>query len=175
MSCRFRRADDRADLRTLFPGWVPSPAWRLASAEIATNDNWQDNVNAIDIRKNGLAPPNPSESALVLHLPAGPYTAIVRGTNGSTGVALAWNSVNGKIYVAENGRDEVPSQTCPVAPRARTGSRRDLFMSFGYTTRITMNSSRRCSLQNQRPSGAVSADRLLVFAYHHHARRNTIV
>jgi arylsulfate sulfotransferase len=56
---------------------------------IATNDNWQDNVNAIDIQKNGLAPPDPSESALVLRLPAGSYTAIVSGANGGTGVALA--------------------------------------------------------------------------------------
>ncbi len=56
---------------------------------IATNDNWQDNVNTIDIQRNGLAPPNPSESALVLHLPAGRYTAIVTGANGGTGVALA--------------------------------------------------------------------------------------
>src|SRR5919198_601272 len=55
---------------------------------IATNDNWQDNVNAIDVRRNGLAPPNPSESALVLHLPAGAYTAIVRGANGGTSVGL---------------------------------------------------------------------------------------
>jgi hypothetical protein len=56
---------------------------------IATNDNWQDNVNAIDVQRNGLAPPNPSESALVLRLPAGSYTAIVRGANGGTGVGLA--------------------------------------------------------------------------------------
>jgi hypothetical protein len=56
---------------------------------IASNDNWQDNFNAIDIQKNGLAPPNPSESALVLRLPAGSYTAIVRGANGGTGVGLA--------------------------------------------------------------------------------------
>jgi arylsulfate sulfotransferase len=56
---------------------------------IATNNNWQDNANAIDIQRNGLAPPNPSESALVLHLPAGTYTAIVSGANGGTGVALA--------------------------------------------------------------------------------------
>jgi hypothetical protein len=56
---------------------------------IASNDNWQDNINAIDIRKNGLAPPNSSESALVLRLPAGAYTAIVRGANGGTGVGLA--------------------------------------------------------------------------------------
>jgi arylsulfate sulfotransferase len=55
---------------------------------IASNDNWQDNVNSIDIGKNGLAPPNLSESALVLHLPAGAYTAIVRGANDATGNAL---------------------------------------------------------------------------------------
>src|SRR4029077_4423174 len=63
--------------------------YNSAGTAIATNDNWQDNVNAIDIQKNGLAPPNPSESALVLPLPAGSYTAIVRGANGETGVALA--------------------------------------------------------------------------------------
>jgi hypothetical protein len=56
---------------------------------IASNDNWQDNINAIDIQRNGLAPPNALESALVLHLPAGSYTAIIRGANGATGNALA--------------------------------------------------------------------------------------
>ena len=55
---------------------------------IASNDNWQDNVNSIDVQKNGLSPPNPLESALVLHLPAGTYTAIVSGANGGTGVGL---------------------------------------------------------------------------------------
>ena len=63
--------------------------YNSAGAAIATNNNWQDNVNAIDIQRNGLAPPNPSESALVLHLPTGRYTAIVTGANGGTGVALA--------------------------------------------------------------------------------------
>jgi hypothetical protein len=58
-------------------------------AAIARNDNWQDDINAIDVRKNGLTPPNPSESALVLQLPAGAYTAIVRGANGGTGIGLA--------------------------------------------------------------------------------------
>jgi arylsulfate sulfotransferase len=57
--------------------------------EIATNDNWHDNVNWIDVQRNGLAPPNALESALVLHLPAGAYTAVVRGANGATGNALA--------------------------------------------------------------------------------------
>ena len=56
---------------------------------IATNDNWHDNVNWLDVQRNGLAPPNALESALVLHLPAGAYTAVVSGANGATGNALA--------------------------------------------------------------------------------------
>ena len=55
---------------------------------IASNDNWQDQDNAFLIRRNGLAPPNALESAIVLHLPAGAYTAVVRGANGVTGNAL---------------------------------------------------------------------------------------
>jgi len=55
---------------------------------IASNDNWEDNVNSVNITRNGLAPSNPSESALVLHLPVGAYTAIVSGANGATGNAL---------------------------------------------------------------------------------------
>ena len=55
---------------------------------IATNDNWQDDINAPLVRKNGLAPPNALDSALVLHLPAGKYTATVRGANNATGNAL---------------------------------------------------------------------------------------
>ncbi len=60
-----------------------------SGSAIATNDNWHDNVNWIDVQKNGLAPPNALESALVLHLPAGAYTAIVTGANNGTGVGLA--------------------------------------------------------------------------------------
>ena len=56
---------------------------------IASNDNWLDNINWIDVVKNGLSPIDQRESALVLHLPAGAYTAVIRGANGGTGVALA--------------------------------------------------------------------------------------
>jgi len=55
---------------------------------IVTNDNWHDNVNALAIQRHTLSPPNERDSALVLHLPAGSYTAIVRGANGATGNAL---------------------------------------------------------------------------------------
>jgi hypothetical protein len=57
-------------------------------ALIATNDNWQDDNKATYVQRNGLAPPNALESALALRLPAGSYTAIVRGVNGGTGNAL---------------------------------------------------------------------------------------
>jgi hypothetical protein len=55
---------------------------------IASNDNWQDGTNATDIQRKKLSPPNTLDSAIVLHLPAGSYTAIVRGANGATGNAL---------------------------------------------------------------------------------------
>ena len=57
-------------------------------AVIASNDNWQDDNNANLVRRNGLAPPNALDSAIVLHLPTGAYTAIVRGANGATGNVL---------------------------------------------------------------------------------------
>jgi predicted methyltransferase MtxX (methanogen marker protein 4) len=54
----------------------------------ATNDDWQDDANADDIRTYHLAPANPHESAMVRMLLPGAYTAIVRGANSATGVAL---------------------------------------------------------------------------------------
>jgi hypothetical protein len=40
------------------------------------------------VQKNGLAPPSALESAIVLFLPAGAYSAIVQRAGGSTGVGL---------------------------------------------------------------------------------------
>jgi len=56
-------------------------------ALIALNDNWQDTQRTL-IMSRGLAPPNPRESAIYATLPAGAYTAIVRGAHNTTGVAL---------------------------------------------------------------------------------------
>jgi sugar lactone lactonase YvrE len=54
---------------------------------IATNDNWKDAQEAA-IQATGLAPPNDLESAVVLTLQPGNYTAILAGKNGTTGVGL---------------------------------------------------------------------------------------
>jgi hypothetical protein len=56
-------------------------------ATIATNDNWKDNQRA-EIEQTGIPPTNDLESALVRTLAPDNYTAIVRGKNDTTGVAL---------------------------------------------------------------------------------------
>ena len=56
---------------------------------IAFDDNWQDDPNqAAQIQSTGFAPSNANESALVENLSPDLYTAIVRGINDTTGVAI---------------------------------------------------------------------------------------
>jgi hypothetical protein len=55
---------------------------------VAGNDDWQSNANQQEIINTGIAPDNPLESALLMNLRPGAYTAIVRGANGGTGIAL---------------------------------------------------------------------------------------
>ena len=55
---------------------------------IAENDNWQSSPDKQAIIDTGIPPTNDNESAIVATLNPGPYTAIVRGANGGTGVAL---------------------------------------------------------------------------------------
>jgi hypothetical protein len=62
-------------------------------ATIATNDNWKINDQTQQsqedlIRSSTVAPSTDLEAAIVASLPPGPTTAIVRGKNNSTGVAL---------------------------------------------------------------------------------------
>lgn len=53
------------------------------------NDNWAANpAEAQSTRSTTLQPTNTSESAITTFLPSGNYTAVVRGTNNTTGVAL---------------------------------------------------------------------------------------
>jgi hypothetical protein len=51
------------------------------------NDNWRDTQEA-EIIATGIAPTNNLESAIVVTLNPGPYTAIVSGKNGASGVGL---------------------------------------------------------------------------------------
>jgi hypothetical protein len=81
------------------PNALANPTLELhdsAGALIASNDNWQFTIiggiitsdQGVEIRQSGHAPGNPLESAIIADLPAGNYTAIVRGVQNTTGVAL---------------------------------------------------------------------------------------
>jgi len=81
------------------PNALNNPTLELhdsTGALIASNDNWQTTIiggiitsdQKRDIRNSGYAPGDGRESAIIADLPAGNYTAIVRGVNNTTGVAL---------------------------------------------------------------------------------------
>jgi hypothetical protein len=52
-----------------------------------TNNNWKDTQQAA-IKATGIPPTNDLESAILVTLPPGSYTAIVRGNGNGTGVGL---------------------------------------------------------------------------------------
>ena len=83
-------------------GRLEDPMLELFDAQgrlIVANDNWRDSQEA-EIVAVGLAPAENAESAIVRPLEPGSYTAIVRGRNNGTGIALV------ETYDLESG-DEV--------------------------------------------------------------------
>ena len=59
-----------------------------SGALMASNDNWKDSPERAAIEGTGIPPTDDRESAIVRTLPPGSYTAIVRGKDNSTGIAL---------------------------------------------------------------------------------------
>jgi hypothetical protein len=73
------------------PGALANPILELhdsTGALITTNDDWGSAANAAAITASGYAPPNSHEAAILTSLTPGNYTAIVKGANNTTGVAL---------------------------------------------------------------------------------------
>jgi CSLREA domain-containing protein len=70
-------------------GTLQDPTLSLfrGSTRIEFNDNWAQAANAGSIPP-GLQPSNPLESAILISLAPGAYTAIVSGLNGGTGIGL---------------------------------------------------------------------------------------
>src|SRR6202023_1021245 len=87
-------------------------------AMIATNDNWQSSAQVSEIRASGLAPTNPLESAIVATLQPGSYTAIVRGANNTTGIALV------ECYEL----DSTATRLVNVSTRGRVGVRDEVLI-----------------------------------------------
>ncbi|HEV2842258.1 MAG TPA: hypothetical protein VGW39_13115 [Chthoniobacterales bacterium] len=74
------------------PGALADPTLELRDGDgnlVASNDNWRDDpLEESEINATGIPPTNDQESAIVRNLAPGPYTAIVRGANNTTGVAV---------------------------------------------------------------------------------------
>lgn len=86
-------------LRVLGPSLPSSIATRMADptldlrdvngTRVLFNDNWKDDsTQAALITATGIPPTDNAESAMVVNLAAGNYTAIVAGKNNGTGVAV---------------------------------------------------------------------------------------
>ena len=81
---------------------------------LATNDDWQSAPNATAIGASGFAPSDPLESAIMLTLPPGAYTAIESGIGGSTGVGI--------VEVFEVSSPSVPLVNLSTRAQVLTGN-----------------------------------------------------
>ncbi len=84
------------------PGALANPTLTLvpASGATITNDDWGTAANAAALAATGFQPSDPRESAIMVTLNPGAYTAIVSGVGGTTGVAI--------VEVYELDHPEVP-------------------------------------------------------------------
>jgi cephalosporin-C deacetylase-like acetyl esterase len=90
---------------------------------IATNDNWGDNANAAEllatagrVGATSLASTDFTSSAMLLDLPGGIYTFVVRGQGASTGIVLL------EVYDADDGVTGMRFADIASRARARTGN-----------------------------------------------------
>jgi hypothetical protein len=76
-------------LATSIANPLPNPMLTIFDGNgivIAQNDDWQLDPGAATVQSLGLGPASPLESAILLALPPGNYTAILSDVNGATGV-----------------------------------------------------------------------------------------
>ncbi|MFL6582933.1 MAG: hypothetical protein ACJ8KU_00285 [Chthoniobacterales bacterium] len=74
-------------------GALQDPVLEIHNADgsiVTSNDNWKSAPNATDIQATGAAPSDDREAAILITLAASSsgYTAVVRGANNTSGVAL---------------------------------------------------------------------------------------
>ena len=85
------------------------------------NDNWkEDPVEKVSIQATGIAPTNGFESAIQATLDPGAYTAVVRGTNNTAGVALI------EVY---DLNPQVPSKLANISTRAFVSTGDDIVIA----------------------------------------------
>src|SRR5438552_1303379 len=126
-------------------GALANPTLELhdsTGAMIAANDDWQTSAQVSEIRDSGLAPTNPLESAIVATLQPGSYTAIVRGANNTTGIALV------ECYEL----DSTATRMVNISTRGRVGTGDDVmiggFIMAGSEPKTELGRARGPSLGN---------------------------
>jgi hypothetical protein len=73
------------------PGKLENPTLELRDSNgglVEANDDWVNSPNKQAIIDSTIPPPNDLESAIVRTLAPAAYTAIVRGVNDTTGIAV---------------------------------------------------------------------------------------
>jgi hypothetical protein len=80
-----------------------------AGAVIGTNDNWVSSANAQEIVASTIPPSDARESAMIMSLAPGSYTAVVSGANQTTGGAIV------EVYDLERSSS---SQLANISTRA---------------------------------------------------------
>ncbi len=94
------------------PGKMLDPTIELHDGTgglIASNDNWGQSANSAAIANSGVAPTNPSESAILMSLSPGTYTAVLSGVNQTGGAAVV------EVYDLDTGAD---SKLANISTRA---------------------------------------------------------
>ena len=106
------------------PNALPDPVLELhgqGTFATITNDNWRDDpVQEAAIIATGIAPTNDFESAIDATLNPGAYTAVVRGKNNTSGVALI------EVYDLNQA---VPSKLANISTRAFVSTGDDIVIA----------------------------------------------
>ncbi|MGI8891144.1 MAG: hypothetical protein ACR2G0_10240, partial [Chthoniobacterales bacterium] len=99
-------------------GALQNPKMELHNAAgelIASNDDWQQSLDAGEIIESGLAPTDARESAIIARIAPGNYTAVISGVNNGTGIGL----------VESYTLDTNASHAANISTRGRVGSGED--------------------------------------------------
>lgn len=115
-----------ASLNPPVPNTLANPELTLytGSTPVASNDDWEHATNAADMQASGIAPAHPREAALLTTLNPGPYTVIVEGVSGGTGIGL--------VSVDDLDPFNSPSRLINISSRAHTSTSGDDQLIAGF-------------------------------------------
>lgn len=121
-------------------GVLADPTLQLLDSggrQIAVNDNIGTVAPTSDLASIPGAPTNPAESALLVVLPPGNYTAVVAGANGSTGIALLEATDLRIIGLTNAATQFIAARPADGAPAARSIARQALEICSGLPLAVT--------------------------------------